>query len=116
MAETIELRNVRAYGRHGADPGERERVQPLDVRLRLDVDVQRARHSDALTDTLNYAALHARVLEIVATHSYALLERLGEVLLSDVMRDQRVSAAEVTIAKPRRLGGATPAVTLRSKR
>ncbi len=116
MPDTIELRNVRAYGRHGADSGERERVQPFDVRLRIEVDVQRARHSDVLTDTLNYAALHARVIEIVATRSYALLERLGDELLSDVMRDGRVLAAEVTIAKPHRLGGATPAVTLRSTR
>jgi dihydroneopterin aldolase len=116
MVDTIELRDVRAYGRHGADPGERQRVQPFDLCVRLDVDVQRARRSDALVDTLDYAALHARLLEIVASRSYALLERLGEELLTDVMRDDRVLAAEVTIAKPRRLGSATPAVTLRSKR
>ncbi len=116
MPDTIELRDVRAYGRHGADPGEREHVQPFDLRLFVEVDVQSARQSDALTDTLDYAALHARIIEIVATRSYALLERLGEELLRDVMRDARVFAAEVTIAKPQRLGGATPAVTLHATR
>ncbi len=115
MPDTIELRDVRAYGRHGAGPGERECVQPFDVALRIKIDLAAARRSDALVDTLDYATLEATVLRIVASSSYALLERLGDELLDAIMADARVLAAEVTIAKPRLLSGATPAVTVRSR-
>jgi dihydroneopterin aldolase len=114
--DTIELRGVRAYGRHGANPRERDYMQPLDLSLRLHVDLTAARHTDDLAATVDYADLHARVLRVVAEESYRLLERLGERILEETMRDERVASAEVTIAKPRLLAGATPAVTLRRTR
>lgn len=115
-ADTIELRDVRAYGRHGADPHERDYVQPLDLRLRLEVDLSAARSSDDLSATIDYARLHARIVGIVGAESYRLLERLGDRILGDVMSDERILAAELTIAKPGLLAGATPAVTVRSVR
>ena len=112
----IELRGVRAYGRHGADPPERDRPQPLDLDLRLEVDLAAARVSDELADTIDYAGLHARILRIVATESYRLLERLGERVLAELMADARIRSAALTLAKPGLLAGATPAVTVRSER
>jgi 7,8-dihydroneopterin aldolase/epimerase/oxygenase len=112
----IALRGVRAFGRHGVDPGEKDHLQPFDLDLELDVDLEKARVSDALGDTVDYAALHRRVLEIVATTSFALLERLGQCVLDEVLRDHRVVAARVTVAKPGLLAGATPAVTVTASR
>jgi dihydroneopterin aldolase len=115
-ADRIEVRGIRAYGRHGANPGERDHAQAFDIDLELEVDLQAARASDDLSDTLDYAALHAEVLELVRTRSYALLERLGDELARALLRDPRVRAASVRIAKPNLLGGATPAVTIRAGR
>jgi dihydroneopterin aldolase len=114
--DAIELSGVRAYGRHGANPHERDHPQAFDLGLRLEVDLAAARRSDDLAETIDYAALHARILRIVRTESYALLERLGDHILGDIMRDERILAAELTIAKPRLLGGATPAVRLHAFR
>jgi dihydroneopterin aldolase len=116
LIDTIAVRGIRAYGRHGANVGERDYMQAFDIELELDVDLQAARASDALGDTIDYAALHERLLGIVRDTSYALLERLGDVLLADVMRDPRVLAARVTIGKPELLGGATPSVRLHATR
>jgi len=116
VSDAIALRGIRAYGKHGANPGERDFVQPFDVELYIDVDLGRARHSDALADTIDYAALHARIVRLVETQSFALLERLGETILGDVMRDRRISAARLEIGKPLLLAGATPSVTLRADR
>jgi dihydroneopterin aldolase len=116
VSDAIALRGIRAYGKHGANPGERDFVQPFDVELHIDVDLGHARHSDALADTIDYAALHARIVRLVETQSFALLERLGETILGDVMRDERISAARLEIGKPRLLAGATPSVTLRADR
>jgi dihydroneopterin aldolase len=111
--DTIAVRGIRAYGKHGANPGERDRAQPFDLDLEIDVDLSAARASDALADTIDYAALHAAILRIVATHSYELLERLGAVILAEIFAEPRIVAARLTLAKPQLLNGATPAVTLR---
>jgi dihydroneopterin aldolase len=114
--DTIDLTGMRVFGRHGANPGEKDVPQPFDIDLSLDVDLSRARASDALADTINYASLHAMIGRIVRGHSYDLLERLGQVILDEVLADARVVRAQIRIAKPGLLAGATPAVTLRAHR
>jgi dihydroneopterin aldolase len=116
VSDAIAIRGIRAYGKHGANPGERDHVQPFDLDLDLDVDLTAARRSDALADTIDYAALHDRIVKLVETESFALLERLGEAILAAVMGDVRIASARVSIAKPRLLAGATPSVTLRTER
>jgi dihydroneopterin aldolase len=110
--DRIRLSGIRAYGRHGVEPGERAAVQPFDVDLAVDVDLDPAGRSDDLADTLDYARLHERLVAVVAGTSFALLERLAHELLDVVFEDRRVLRAEVTVAKPEVLDGATPAVTL----
>lgn len=112
----IALRNVRALGRHGADLGEREREQPFDIDLVVELDASAAETSDELTDTVDYAALHRRLVTLVASTSFALLERLARALLDAVFEDERVRFAQLTIAKPGILAGATPSVTLERRR
>ncbi len=116
MSDGIALRGIRAYGKHGANPGERDHAQAFDLDLELDVDLRAARRSDALADTIDYAALHATIVRLVESQSFALLERLGETIVRAVMRDERISAARLSLAKPRLLVGATPVVTLRADR
>ncbi len=116
VTDTIAVRGIRAYGKHGANPGERDYVQPFDIEIELDVDIAAARASDTLSDTIDYAALHARIVTLVGDRSYRLLERLGDEVLREIMRDARISAAAITIAKPGLLDGATPAVRLTATR
>lgn len=92
--------------------GERERLQPFDLEVSAEIDLRAAQTSDELSDTIDYAALHARLVRIVAATSYSLLERLAADLLDAVFEDGRVLRAAVTIAKPGILEGATPSVTL----
>jgi dihydroneopterin aldolase len=82
----------------------------------LDVDLTAARRTDTLAETVDYDALHGAIVEIVATTSYDLLERIGQEVLDRIFRDPRVTRAEVSIGKPRLLAGATPVVTLRQTR
>ena len=114
--DRIEVRGIRAWGHHGANAGEQDVPQPLDIDLALDLDLTRARASDALGDTVSYADLHARVVRTVARERCALLERLGELILESVMADARIARAQISIAKPRLLAGATPVVTLHRER
>lgn len=114
MSDAVELRGIRVYGRHGANPGEQDVPQAFDVDIELEIDLRDARASDALADTVDYAALHAEVVRIATATRYALLERLGDDILAAMFTDPRVSRARVSIAKPKLLAGATPVVTLRA--
>ena len=114
--DSIELRGIRAWGHHGANPGEQDVPQPFDIDVSLDLDLMRARESDALADTVSYADVHATIVRIVGRERFALLERLGEVLLDTVMSDPRIVRGRIAIAKPGLLAGATPVVTLHRER
>lgn len=114
--DRIEVRGIRAYGRHGANPGERDRPQSFEVDVVLEVDLSEARRSDELGHTVDYARIHALVTEIVEATSYALLERLGDEILARLMLDARIGTARLTLAKPGLFDGATPAVTLFARR
>lgn len=106
---------MRVFGRHGANPGERDQPQPFDVDLTIDADVGPARRSDALEDTIDYSEIEARVRSIIETTSFALLERLGQEILDAVMTDQRIKGAAIAIGKPGLLAGATPVVRLHAR-
>ena len=112
----IRLTGIRAYGRHGVFPHERENAAPFDLDVSIDADLTAAAASDELTDTIDYDALHRRLVAIVAETSFALLERLAAAAIDAVFEDPRVLSAEVTVAKPGILDGATPAVTLSRRR
>jgi dihydroneopterin aldolase len=114
--DRIEVRGIRAWGRHGANAGEQDVAQPFDIDVSFELDLAAARTSDELADTVSYAGVHANVVRIVARERFALLERLGETILGSVMEDARIVRASVSLAKPRLLAGATPVVTLHSER
>lgn len=115
LSDVIEIRGLRALGRHGADPGERDAPQPFDVDIALDVDLSRAGRTDDLAETIDYARVADLIRRILEGTSFQLLERLGEVILSAIFEDKRVIAAEIAIAKPGKLDGATPVVRLRRR-
>jgi dihydroneopterin aldolase len=114
--DTIELRGIRAWGHHGANDGEQDVAQPIDIDLAFDLDLSAARASDDLAQTVSYADVHTLVVGIVARERCALLERLGEVILNAVLCDPRIARARVTLAKPHLLAGATPGVRLTAER
>ena len=117
MRRTIEIdiRDLRAFGRHGADPGERDHPQPFDLDVHVDVHLEEGARPE-LCGTVDYARLHRRVMEIVSSTSFPLLEQLAAHIVDDVVGDPHVAAVRVTVAKPGCLGGATPAVTVRASR
>jgi dihydroneopterin aldolase len=90
--------------------------QPFDIDVEVGLDLAAAQRSDVLADTVDYAALHAAIIGIVASTSYDLIERIARDILDLLFSDRRIVRAEVSIGKPRLLAGATPVVTVRQSR
>jgi FolB domain-containing protein len=102
----------RADGCDFAQRRARDAEQPVDLDIRIEMDLSAPAASDDLGDTLDYADLHQRVVGIVQSTSFVLLERLAAEIIHAIFRDPRVARAAVSIAKPQLLDGATPSVRL----
>jgi dihydroneopterin aldolase len=86
------------------------------VDLALHTDLQAAGRSDQLTDTIDYAALVARVRKTVAKSRFQLVEALAEYIADLCLRETRIAAVDVTVAKPVALPGIGVAVTMHRSR
>jgi dihydroneopterin aldolase len=103
---------MRFWGRHGASPGERERAQPIDLDVELQIDCGPAIAGDDLAKTIDYDAVFKACEHVVTQQSFVLLESLADACLTAVLADLRVESATVRVRKPRLLDGATPEIEL----
>ncbi|MBS2004141.1 MAG: dihydroneopterin aldolase [Cyanobacteria bacterium SZAS LIN-5] len=110
--DVIRIDKIVARGKHGVTAAEREQELPLELSVELLVDLSRAAQTDNIDDTINYSTLNQAIVSVVQTRSRHLIEKLAEDVLEVIFQDQRVRQATVRIAKPERLNGATPSVTL----
>lgn len=99
--DTIILSGIRALGAHGVLPEEQSRPQPFEVDVELSVDLGPAGRSDALSDTVDYDALTARIVSIVEAGGLSLIEALANRIASACKSDPRVAAVAVTVKKLR---------------
>lgn len=107
---------MRFWGKHGANPGERDREQPIDVDLEIAMDVNRAAVSDALGDTVDYDELYSSCQRVVTQQSFALLEALADRIAQACLQDARIGEVTVRVRKPRLLDGATPEIEVHRRR
>lgn len=100
--DSIELDGLSVTAVVGVLPEERERAQPLNIDLALEVDLTAAGLSDSLGDTVDYGAVCDRVVEVVTEEEPLLLERLAARVSSAVLAmDPRIEAVTVAIQKLR---------------
>lgn len=102
VTDLIELRGLRLVGICGALPEERDRAQPLEINLDIEVDLSPSGVSDDLGDTIDYGAVCDVVAGIVETGSPQLLERLAHQIARSVLGlDARAQAVSVAVRKLR---------------
>ena len=99
MFDTLLVTAIRADGRHGVLAVEREKPQPFEVDLEMEVDLRRAGKSDLLEDTVDYSQVTSEVVSIVGKSTFALLERLADEIASRVLEFGGVLGVTVTVKK-----------------
>ena len=98
--DEIALTGLRVRGFHGVLPSERAEGQDFLVDAVLSVDTRPAAASDSLHDTVDYAALAARLAAVVAGDPVDLIETLAARLAAECLTDERVISVRLTVHKP----------------
>lgn len=90
------LSGIRAEGRHGARPGEKDAPQPFVVDLDIEVEVG----ADAIGGTADYRGIVESVREVIETGSFDLIEAMAAAIAERVGSIGRVSSVTAVVHKP----------------
>ncbi len=99
--DIIRLEGMLFFGHHGARPEEQALGQHLAVDVTLEADLSRARASDRLADTIDYAKVHETVRAVVEGPSRSLIERVADEIAARVLEQYAAQAVTVRVKKPR---------------
>jgi dihydroneopterin aldolase len=95
---TVELRNLRVFGRHGVHAHEKENGQ--DFLFDVDLDVGERGASDRLDDAADYSAVARTIDEVSSARSYDLLEALATAVADELVARFSPERVRVRVTKP----------------
>ena len=99
--DTIHIKGLRLFAYHGVNPEEKRDGQTFVLDLRLGADLSRARRSDRLEDTVNYAAVVKAVRAAFTAQSFDLIERAAQAVCDAVLAEHpRVQEITLLLKKP----------------
>lgn len=99
--DRIELRGLHVSARCGVLPEERDRAQPLEIDLDLQLDLRPAGQSDDLTETVDYGAVCDLVARVCAAGAPRLLEHLAEQIAEELLASTTADEVVVAVRKLR---------------
>jgi dihydroneopterin aldolase len=95
---TVEVRDLRVFGRHGVHEEERERGQ--DFLFDVELDVGERGTSDQLEEAVDYVEVARAVREVSDARAYALLEALATAVADELERRFAPERVRVRVRKP----------------
>ena len=103
MPLTIEVKGIKAYGKHGIYTEEKKEEQLflIDVKAILR-DTSKARDNieeDLLKETINYETIVESVIKLVKEESFNLIETLA-LKIVDALKNPKLQEILVTVHKP----------------
>lgn len=95
----IELRNIKIYAYHGIMPQENTVGAYYYIDLKIRTDFTQAALYDDLSETVNYAEIYQRVVEVMRTPS-KLIEHVANRLANRLLNDfERINQIDIRITK-----------------
>ena len=95
---TVEVRDLRIFGRHGVHEEERERGQDFVFDVELDVGERGA--GDRLEDAVDYVDVARTVQEVSDARQYNLLEALASAVADELEHRFSPERVRVRVRKP----------------
>lgn len=108
----IFIENLKIAGRHGVMEHERHVEQEFEISATMECDTAQAAGSDDLADALDYAPVREKIVKIVQGNSFYLIEKLGETICQEILKDARIRSVELTIRKPEVWDNGTPGLRM----
>ena len=97
--DSLEISGLRVETNLGASAAERAMPQQVRVDVRLAIDAAPCAASDALRNTVDWARLASRIRCVAAARPRHLAETLASDICNVALAEERVAAAEVSVAK-----------------
>ena len=94
------LSGIRASGRHGARPGEKDEPQDFVVDLDIEVNVG----DDHIAGTADYRGITETVRAIVEERSFDLIESMAAAIADEILALDRVARVTAVVHKPNAAG------------
>lgn len=99
--DKIYIKGLEIFAYHGVNPEEKEEGQPFVLDITMEADLSKARHSDQLSDTVNYAAVRKTVQRVFTAEKFDLIERAAQAACDGVLAEHpRVERVTVLLKKP----------------
>lgn len=99
--DKIIIKGLELFAYHGVNPEEKRDGQTFLLDITLSADLSRARQTDDLNDTVNYAAVRKTVQKAFTGESYDLIERAAQAVCEAVLREhRRVEKVGLLLKKP----------------
>ncbi|MEI8012539.1 MAG: dihydroneopterin aldolase [Candidatus Omnitrophota bacterium] len=102
---SIQLNGIKLQVIIGTLPHEREVLQEIMVNIAFTYDASLPAVTDVLSDAVDYAHMHRRIITAVAGTRFQLLERLGAFILDLIMQEAGIISATILLEKARVLPG-----------
>jgi dihydroneopterin aldolase/2-amino-4-hydroxy-6-hydroxymethyldihydropteridine diphosphokinase len=90
------LSGIRAEGRHGARPGEKDEPQPFVVDLDLEVELR----DDSIGATADYREITDAVRGIIEQESFDLIESMADAIARRIASISQVASVTAVVHKP----------------
>ena len=108
----IFIEGLRVAGKHGVGEAERKVEQEFEISAKMGVDTLRAAQSDKLEDALDYSPVKKKIIEVIQTNSFYLIEKLADTLCQEILKDKRIRTIELTVKKVAIWSNGVPGVTI----
>ena len=99
MTDQIFVEGIKFHGYHGMTKLERQVGVRLSVDVTLEMDLTASGRSDKMGDTIDYALVHKKVIEVGRGQSYKLLETFALKLLDEFLKDFEIDRVTVRVRK-----------------
>lgn len=98
--DRIHIRDLLLRTIIGVNPEERRDRQDVIVNLTLYTDVRAAGESDDMAHTVNYRSVTKRVIELVESSQFYLVEALATAIARTILAEFPVERVRVSVEKP----------------
>ena len=108
----ITIENLIFKGIHGYTEKEKNNLQRFIVNIELEGDFHQAAAGDNLQKTVDYREIKEIARKIIETEHYDLLETIAEKIASEIIKNQDIQRATVSVSKPDIWESGVPTVTV----